>query len=308
MVTSQWCESHFLVGWLRGTFFNALKRAQEEELSKKQPDFSFSTEKEKATLSQFSYAQGNKQVPSIFSDPPRLLAEALLAIRSLEELPRLASSYPLGHLISPIDKPARTTSLDPSALLSTNQIQPSGSQQPNMQLDKFDVLHRLWTTNGDGMIPALMEGRAMELKEDLGPEMLSEIIARIEKAHLKENRVEHEDNDSKRISTISGTGTGRRATDERVSGGSFISASSTPHGLSSPLNFPPLNSRQIELLTHIAEHLRNGSSGVCCLAVKCSFGSFTEAVLAGTEEGEVSFFASIVPSSWWKKVFLIEWS
>lgn len=101
------------------------------------------------------------------------------------------------------------------------------------------MLNRLGSMTGDGMTPALIEGRTMELRGEanVGPDALKKVLTGLTQEE-----------------------------DEGASNFDFGEA---------------------QLLKELGEHLRRGSSGVCSLAVKCSFGSFAEAILAGTEEGEV---------------------
>lgn len=112
------------------------------------------------------------------------------------------------------------------------------------------------------MTPALIEGRTKELKEDLDAELLAEVLSRLDRTSPQNPM------------------TPNRRIEIREPTTSIVRTPSSA--------LPRFKTAELELLKELGEHLKTGSPGVCSLAVTCSFGSFTEAVLAGTEEGEVS--------------------
>lgn len=274
-----------------------MKRAQEADLlPPSPPTLSPSTGKQISGVarisSQFSYAQDKEPpLPSIFANPPRLLAEALLAIRSYpnEQYPsseRVGISSPCKSLsetslLSEVSVPLRSVKSQPEAELvrspgSTTNLEQTLALDSDIVLapGQMETLNKLGSVTGDGMTPALIEGRTMELKEDLGPEMLVEILERL--ATTRKGRL-----------LFQGEWIDEKISKQHMKKSRRESALLSSRRRSTPLRLSQFNKEEVLLLKELKEHLKNGNSGICSLAIKCSFGSFTEAVLAGTEDGEV---------------------
>lgn len=297
-----------LTGCLKAAFLAAFKRAEElssslsptDQNNQLQLPHTTDQKSQESQESLKSLKSQESQIPSLTVDPPRLLAEALLKIRPTTTVApsSLPTSFNFLHSASMVDMAYRSSRLSREGGLGSGSMEageasetdystptlerhvttirrslviPESKTSTSSSKNRPTMPRHMDSLSGDAITPAIRpQGKSKDLAGDAEADnLLNEVLAKLVDLSKRDE-----------LDRISEFGKDRKRK---------LKGQRSFHNL--PLRRCQLDVREIQMLQEVADCLRNSRiSGVCSLAVKYSFGSFAEAILAGTEDGEVSRF------------------